>query len=235
MISVITPVHNKEKYILQCLKNVKAQNCEDMEHIVIDGLSSDRTVEIIKGYAGKNPHLRWVSEPDLGQSDAMNKGIRMARGTVLGILNADDFYEPGVLCRVAKLFESFPEPSFVAANCKVLGESDKLLYINKPKNLRLKDLLQGFKLNPHPINPSAYFYHTSLHQAIGFYEVGDHQSMDLEFIFRAVQRANIHYRDEIWGNYRYIPGTKTFEAMKTGKLKELERALFERYRKNEEL
>ena len=87
MLSIITPVLNGEQFIESCIKVVIDQSCPDCEHIIIDGNSKDRTVEIIKHYASKYSHIRWISENDKGQSDAMNKGIRMARGEIIGILN----------------------------------------------------------------------------------------------------------------------------------------------------
>ena len=97
MISIITPVYNGKRFIEFCIKNVIDQKCPNMEHIIVDGGSTDGTVEIIQRYAERYKHIRWVSEKDKGQSDAMNKGIRLAEGNIIGILNADDYYEPNVL------------------------------------------------------------------------------------------------------------------------------------------
>lgn len=208
MISVITPVYNGEKFIEGCIKVVIAQSCSNMEHIIIDGGSTDKTVTIIRQYAEKYPHIRWISEKDKGQSDAMNKGILIAKGEIIGILNVDDFYNSNVLNRVLKIFKDLPEPSFIVGNCNVLNDRDVIQYVNKPKELSIIPLL----LNkvPHPFNPSAYFYHKKLHDWIGLYDTNEHYVMDLDFIFKAVQRAvEVKYVDETWGNYRSIQGTKT--------------------------
>ena len=77
MLSIITPVYNGERFIEGCIENVISQNCMDCEHLIIDGGSIDRTITIIKKYAAKYSHIRWISEQDRGQSDAMNKGIKM--------------------------------------------------------------------------------------------------------------------------------------------------------------
>jgi glycosyltransferase involved in cell wall biosynthesis len=216
MISVITPVYNGEPFIEFCIRVVIDQACPDVEHIIIDGSSTDRTVEIIKQYAQKYSHIRWVSEKDKGQSDAMNKGIAMAKGEIIGILNADDFYEPNVLNRVLEILNPLPEPSLLVANCNVWIDENKLKCINKPKKLKLADLIVGYNVNPFPINPSAYFYHTSLHHKIGPYKVDDHYAMDVDFIFKAVQVANIKYVNETWGNYRQFEGTKTVNDLTNG-------------------
>jgi len=216
MISVITPVYNGDRFIESCIHVVIDQACPDVEHLIIDGGSSDRTVEIIQRYAAQYSHICWVSEKDQGQSDAMNKGISMAKGKIIAMLNVDDYYEPNVLNQVLKLFQALPEPTLLVGNCHIWNDAEQLVSINRPQHLNLADLLLGQNINPFPINPSAYFYHRSLHQQIGCYAVDDHYSMDVDFIFRAVQVAHLKYVDQTWGNYRLITGTKTFTDCASG-------------------
>ncbi|ACB52167.1 glycosyl transferase, family 2 [Crocosphaera subtropica ATCC 51142] len=229
MISVITPVYNGESFIESCIKVVIEQNCSDVEHIIIDGGSQDKTVEIIQQYADQYPHIRWISEGDQGQSDAMNKGINLAKGEIITILNVDDFYEPNVLNRVLDIFKTLPENSFLVGNCQVWNINGNVRFINKPNKLNLADLLLGWSVYPHPINPSAYFYHKSLHDEVGLYKIEDHYTMDLDFILRVVQKAKVKYVDEIFGNYRYIPGTKTFKDRRKGEGKSRFEPLFAIY------
>ncbi|HIK16966.1 MAG TPA: glycosyltransferase [Leptolyngbyaceae cyanobacterium M33_DOE_097] len=231
MISIITPVYNGEKFIEACIKAVIQQNCLDIEHIIVDGRSKDRTVEIVEHYAKQHSHIRWVSEPDQGQSDALNKGIGLARGEVLSILNVDDYYEPGVLNRIVEIFKALPEPSFVVGNCNLWNQEGRIYKLNKPSKLRLYDLLLGYEVNPHPANPSAYFYHTSLHQMIGLYDVDDHYTMDLEFICRAVQVAHVHYFNETWGNFQLHEESKTLTDSLSGQGKQRREKVVADYRK----
>ncbi|MGC1247930.1 MAG: glycosyltransferase, partial [Spirulinaceae cyanobacterium] len=107
-ISVITPVYNGAKYIEACLQVVIAQNCSQIEHIIIDGNSQDCTVDIVQKYAEKYSHIRFISAPDQRQSDAMNKGVSLAKGNIIAILNVDDYYEANVLNRVLELFTDLP-------------------------------------------------------------------------------------------------------------------------------
>jgi len=232
MISVITPVYNSEQFIEACIKVVVNQACPNVEHIIIDGGSTDRTVEIIKAYAQNYSHIRWISEKDKGQSDAMNKGIAMAKGNVIAMLNVDDFYEPNVLNRVVEIFKTLPEPSLLVGNCNVLDDDDNLKLVNKPRKLQLANLLLGHRVNPFPINPSAYFYHTSLHKKIGLYQVDEHYAMDVDFLFRSVQVANVQYVDETWGNYRQMEGTKTVNDISSGQNGLRLKAMMKAYRKN---
>lgn len=231
MITIVTPVFNGEKFIESCLQAVIAQHCNEVEHLIIDGDSTDNTVDLVKSYAQQYPHIRWISERDRGQSDAMNKGIQLAKGEIITFLNVDDYYEPNVLNQVIQRFKALPEPSFVVGNCRIWDDRDQVIDLNKPAKLRLLDLVVGLNVNPYPCNPCAYFYHRSLHDQVGDYAIDDHHAMDLDFILRAVQVAHVEYVDQIWGNYRRIEGTKTFTAMADGSADRRVRDLLQNYRK----
>jgi glycosyltransferase involved in cell wall biosynthesis len=231
MISIITPVYNSKRFIEFCIKNVIDQNCPAVEHIIIDGGSSDGTVEIIRQYAEKYPHIRWISEKDNGQSDAMNKGIAMARGEIIGILNVDDYYEPNVLCRIHKILKALPEPTLLVGNCNVWDNEGNLWFVSRPAKISLTNLLLERFMESFPMNPSAYFYHASLHRKIWGYKTDEHFGMDLDFILKAVQSANVKYINETWGNYRYLVGTKTYNADKSGENSRRVKAIVKEHRK----
>jgi len=213
-ISVITPVYNGERYIESCLESVIEQTCPFVEHLIVDGGSTDNTIKIVEHYSKEYLHIKWISEKDKGQSDAMNKGIRLASGSIISILNVDDFYEPNTLNFVLKSFKTLLEPSLLVGNCNVLNHDDAIKYVNAPKNLNWKDVL--LKKAPHPFNPSAYFYHSSLHSKIGVYDVDNHYTMDLDFLLKALRIANVKYVDRVLGNYRSIEGTKTNSSRNDG-------------------
>ena len=229
-LSVITPVFNGARFIEFCIRNVIDQNCSDAEHVIIDGGSTDGTAEIIRRYAEEYPHIRWVSEKDQGQSDAMNKGIGMASGEILGILNVDDYYEPGTLSEIVGLFRTLPEPTLLVGNCNVWDDDEKLLSVNKPSRVSLLTLLMLY-IPAFPANPSAYFYHKSLHEKIGLYNVDEHYGMDIHFLFRATGAAHVRYMDKLWGNYRYLAGTKTHDDVESGRNKTRVTEIAEFYRK----
>jgi len=215
-LSIITPVYQGRQFISGCIESVIHQKHDSIEHIIVDGGSTDGTVEIVRAYLQKYPHIRFMSEKDSGQSNALNKGIRLAHGGIIGILNGDDFYEPDVLKHINGYFAALKEPALVVGNCYVRGINDQISYVSKPKRLRQIDLLLGLRLNPLPMNPSAYFYHKSLHEKVGFYDETDHYTMDLNFILKAVTVAQVLYVDQCWGNFRYIPGTKTYQDASNG-------------------
>jgi len=227
-LSIITPVFNGIRFIESCIINVIEQNCRGLEHIIIDGGSSDGTVDVIRAYAKRYGHIKWISEKDKGQSDAMNKGIRMAQGDILGFLNVDDFYEPNVLCRIIEYFKTLPEPSLIVGNCHRWNDQGEIYEENRPAKLGMRDLMLGWNINPCPVNPSQYFYHKSLHDKMGLYDEDEHLTLDIDFILRAVQVANVIYFDEFWGNYRFLRGSKTFDDEKRA---ERYRAILRKYEK----
>lgn len=222
LISIITPVFNGEHYIAACIENVIAQGFDQVEHLIVDGGSTDNTVAIIQDHAARYPHIRWMSEKDRGQSDAMNKGIGMARGEFISFLNADDFYEKGAFVRIGQLVTSFRsgerENLFFLANCRVVDEKGNFLFLNRPGKLHYSLMLTGMHIEGNPINPAAYFYHKSLHDQVGPYRVEEHNHMDLEFILRVMPIATVRYFDEIWGNFRWYEGTKTAAGAQAGVL-----------------
>ena len=111
-ISIVTPSRNAKSFLKDSLKSVQDQGYAETEHIVIDADSSDGTKELLE----EQPNVRWISEPDQGQSDALNKGFRLASGEILGWLNADDRYLPGTFAKVAALFENDPSLDAVYSN-----------------------------------------------------------------------------------------------------------------------
>lgn len=124
LLSIITPCLNAESTIAETLRSIQEQGLGDLvEHVVIDGGSSDGTVAILEGESG----LRFVSEPDAGLSDAMNKGVALARGRFIGWLNADDYYLPGSLERIVAVIESQPLATWITAPCKIVdGEGNEI-------------------------------------------------------------------------------------------------------------
>lgn len=229
ILTVITPVFNGARFIESCLTSVQQQCCPQVEHLVVDGASNDGTQEIVARYSSSDPRIRLHSAKDYGQSDAMNTGLRLARGTIVSILNVDDFYAPGALQRVIGLFQDFSNPSLLVGNCRVLDDAGDLVYVNRPARISLFHFLAGF---PFPVNPSAYFYHRTLHDQIGGYDVTEHYAMDLDFLCRAVMAANVHYIDETLGNYRRIAGTKSVSDRMNGLQRGRARRIYAHHRRS---
>lgn len=225
-LSIITPVYNSAQFIESCIQNVIAQKCPIAEHIIIDGGSTDGTLEIIKKYAGQYSHIRWISEKDRGQSDAMNKGIEMAKGEVLGFLNADDAYFPFTLNHVMSIFAIRPGYHFISGNCKVFDINGNLLFINRPHRLKSYHLYSY--LEPFPINPAAYFYRKNIHETVGFYSVENQFNMDYEFILKACLAFNFVYVNEDWGYMVHHAGAKTIIDTMNNELLSRKRAIYKK-------
>jgi len=208
-ISIITPVLNKARYIERCFESVARQSYSDLEHVIIDGGSDDGTVKLIEKYASSRANVTWISEPDRGQSHAMNRGMRLARGDIIGFLNADDYYEPDILTTVSDLLRQMEAPAILFGNCIIWNDSGEIWGVNKPKVMDIVEWLlpdgDGFI----PVNPVQYFYTSDLHSLVGCFDEDEHYVMDMDFLFRAVQVANCHYIDRLFGNFMLIRGTKT--------------------------
>lgn len=232
-LSVITPVLNGIRFIESCIRNVIDQKCDGAEHVIVDGGSTDGTVGLIQKYASEYAHIQWLSESDRGQSHAMNKGLARAAGRILGFLYVDDYYEPGALTEVVGRFAQLPEPTLLVGNCNVWDDDAKLIEVNKPAQIGMLNLLRGKFDVAFPRNPSAYFYHKSLTELVGPYDLRDHYGMDLHFIFRAMKYARVTYVDRTWGNYRFLRDTKTYEDVETGRSALRLRLVTEKYRREQ--
>jgi len=215
-LSVITPVYNSVQFIELCIQNVIAQKCPDVEHIIMDGGSTDGTLDIVLKYTEKYPHIRWVSEKDKGQSDAMNKGIKMAKSEVISFLNVDDLYYPFTLNRIISIFDRNRDLKFITGNCKLFDINGNLLYFNKPQRVRYYHLFSYSE--PFPINPAAYFYKKSIHDVAGYYTTENHYTMDYEFILKASLYTNIVYFDEDWGGAIHHENSKTLQETESNQL-----------------
>ena len=121
--SIVTPSYNQGRYLRDCIESVRAQTEVSWEHLVMDAGSTDETLEVLKQY----PHLQWVSEPDRGMSDAINKGFQKASGDWVMWLNTDDYLLPGALARVAQHAQSHPQADLIYGECLFVDESKKIM------------------------------------------------------------------------------------------------------------
>jgi glycosyltransferase involved in cell wall biosynthesis len=208
-ISVITPVLNKAAYIERCFQSMDQQSHNGFEHIIVDGGSQDGTVELINNYASKRPNVIWISKPDRGQSHAMNRGLGLAQGHIIGFLNADDYYEPEILMTVNAAFRDIEGPSILFGNCVIWNDKSEIWGVHEPKLIDVVEWLLPDGEGLIPVNPVQYFYSTDVHSLIGYFDEDEHYVMDMDFLFRAIQVAKHRYINRVFGNFRLISGTKT--------------------------
>jgi glycosyltransferase involved in cell wall biosynthesis len=177
MISVITPSFNSGPYLERAVTSVKAQDYRRWEHIVVDGGSSDGTLEILK----KSSHLRWVSEPDDGQVHAMHKGFAMARGDVVVYLNADDYFLNKAFATAVKAFET--GVMMVVGQVRVDVEKGGSTWMNDPR-IDLESMLRHWEMNAYCYNPVGYFIRRELQERVPF-NADNPDKHDFEFLLEA--------------------------------------------------
>lgn len=188
-ISIITVCFNSSLFIRTAIESLLSQTYTDIEYIVIDGGSTDGTVETVMEYAEKIAHI--VSEPDRGIYDAMNKGLAMASGDIIGILNSDDFYpHADVLADVVKEFEQNPEVDMVLGNVEFVLPKDlkKSIRLYSSAHFSAWKLRFGFM----PAHPGAFIKKTAYQQA-GMYKLGYKIAADFDMFVRMLLARQLRY------------------------------------------
>jgi glycosyltransferase involved in cell wall biosynthesis len=182
---------------------VTQQGYPDFEHIVIDGGSTDGTLDVLH----KHRHLRWISEPDRGQSDAMNKGFELAKGNIITYLNADDYFLPFAFQSVSRAVAKGEE--FIVGRVEVLRENGSK-YINDPK-VELSEMFRWWNPDAYCYNSAGYFYSRKIQEEVGLFNVHDHYTMDYEFLLKASQICRFAKIPAVLACFRLFPGTKTLK------------------------
>lgn len=176
-ISVVTPSFNHAEFLEATLRSVLLQGYPNLEYLVIDGGSSDGTRAILQRYS---EHLDYcVSEPDGGQSNAINKGLRRAGGQIVAWLNSDDTYLPGALCAVGRVFREHPEVDWVAGQCVMRRQGTPDQVRSPCVDARIARWLYVSQV----LQP-ACFWQKSLHDAVGYLDESLHYTMDRELFIR---------------------------------------------------
>ena len=186
LVSIVTPSCNKGPYIEETLLSIRNQTYKNIEHIVIDGGSTDETLSILKKYS---PVLVWVSEPDKGQSDAINKGWRIAKGDIIAYLNADDTYLPNAVEIAINFFLKHPETAMIYGDGIFSDEKGKFLMNFTAGEFKLKNLV--FCKNN--ILQPAVFLRKTVFETIGDVDADLHLAMDLDYWIRTGLRYKVNY------------------------------------------
>ncbi len=191
-VSIVTVVYNCVDTISGCIESVLGQDYDDIEYIVVDGASKDGTIDVVRKYEDRIS--KFVSEKDKGIYDAMNKGIKMATGDVVGILNADDFfYSNDTISKIAQAFKNDHKLDATIADIVFVNENnDRILRHYSAKKWRPTKFAWGF-MPPHP----SFFCKRHLFDELGYYKTDYKIAADYELLIRYLLLSKI--------NFRYLP------------------------------
>lgn len=179
-ISVITVTLNSGRFLAECLSSVAAQGNSLHEHIIVDGGSTDATLEIVKKHAATDSRLRWISEPDRGISDAMNKGVALATGDIITHLNSDDYYpHHQVLATVQDCFFRNPKSSWLTGGFAFVSEEGSFIRDIRARKYSFRRLVRGNIL----LHPST-FIKRDLFIAVGGFDVSLSFCMDYDLFLK---------------------------------------------------
>lgn len=204
LVSIITPSFNQAAFLEQTIQSVLAQDYAQIEYIIVDGGSTDGSVEIIQKYATRLAW--WLSEPDAGQAEAINKGFERARGEFVAWLNSDDLYLPGAVSDAVVALQANPDTGMVFGDAITIDAQGRPLNHLTFKNWGLVDLM-GFRII---CQPAVFLRRTALEQA-GFLDTSYHYLLDHHLWLRIARLASIQhvgYPSTPWAAARHHPEAK---------------------------
>jgi glycosyltransferase involved in cell wall biosynthesis len=196
LVSIVTPSYNQVGYLEQTLQSVLSQQYPHIEYIVIDGGSTDGSIEIIDRYA--NQLAYWVSEPDEGQTDAINKGFKYAHGDILAWLNSDDLYRPGAVAEAVEFFRDHPEAGMVYGDADYINDSGEVIGQFPAAQTDYKRLRRGYVHIPQ----QASFFRARLWQMVGPLDPSFYFALDYDLWVRIAALAPIRYTPRTWAAFR---------------------------------
>lgn len=186
LVSIITPSFNKGPYIEETIQSIRNQGYTNTEHIIIDGGSTDETLAILKKYHGQ---VTWISEPDRGQSDAINKGWKIARGEIIAYLNADDTYTVDAVATAVTYLTEHPDIGIVYGDGILTDETGKVLCSYHAGEFSMRELIY---CRDNILQP-AVFIRKAVYDRIGGIDEDLHLAMDLDYWIRAGLQFRIAY------------------------------------------
>lgn len=207
LVSIVTPSFNQARYLERTLRSVLAQNYPRLEYFVMDGGSSDASVEIIRQY--ENRLAGWVSAKDRGQTDAINQGFSRAHGEIFAWLNSDDSYNPGAIAAAVKCLQENPQVGLVYGDANFIDENDRVLGRFAAAQTDLTRLRRGYVHIPQ----QAAFWRADLWRQIAPLDPSFYFAMDYDLWVRLARLSEIRYQPgQPWANFRLHSGGKTITA-----------------------
>ena len=206
-ITIITPSYNQGEFIEQTIQSILGQEYPDLEYMVIDGGSTDGTLDVLTKYDGR---IKWVSEPDRGQSHAINKGLRTATGDVVAFLNSDDLYEPGALLEVGRFFSRHPQAAWLTGRCRVIDQNGREIrkWMTFIKNFWLRTRSFAVLQVLDYVSQPATFWRREVVEKVGFFDENLRYAMDYDYSLRVGQHFKLWVLDEYLASFRIHPTSK---------------------------
>ncbi|MBX9577065.1 MAG: glycosyltransferase [Chthoniobacterales bacterium] len=208
--SIITPSFNQGRYLATCLESVKQQGGDDYEHIVIDNCSTDETRDVLAAWS-QDRHLRLIVEPDHGQSEAVNKGLRLAQGEVICWLNSDDAYPPETFQKLRKIFEDSTVDVVFGDALQIFDDGKNSSQQAVADFSNRYDFIRWWSSRVRLHQP-AIFFRRSVMQSIGLLDEKLHYAMDYEYWWRMSERYHFHYVPEALAIQHRQLDSKTMKA-----------------------
>ena len=204
-ISIITPSYNQGHFIEKTILSVINQEYPDFEYIIIDGNSTDETINIIKKYENNIDY--WISEADTGQTHAINKGLKKANGDIITYINSDDVYVKGAFHKVVKFFDENPGVGIVYGDVQIIDQHSRVLRNRKEIafDLLMAKLIGFGILIPQP----ATFWRKEVTEKIGLFDETNNFTMDQDYWYRASKYFKIKHIPEILAQFRIHEQSKT--------------------------
>ncbi|NVB77406.1 MAG: glycosyltransferase [Kofleriaceae bacterium] len=208
-VSIVTPSFNQAKFIGRTIDSVLSQTGDfELDYRVIDGGSTDDTIEILQSYGNR---VNWVSEPDRGQVDAINRGLRAADGDIVAWLNSDDVLLPGALARIVAAFRAHPEIEWVHGRCKIIDEDDREVrrWVSAYKHFRAqRHTLQNF-LTENYISQMTVFWRRDIQEELGYLSNAFRYAFDYDLFLRLAHRGDPFYIEEPTACFRWYETSKS--------------------------
>jgi glycosyltransferase len=217
LVSIVTPVLNGARHLPENLQSVRAQDHPEIEHVVVDGGSTDGTLDLLRSAAG----VRFTSAPDRGMYDALNRGLAMARGGILAYQNADDRYAgPGVVSRAVALLEAEPELDVVYGDFRYVDAAGRPLRPRPVPDFDVRRLRRSNIVPPH----STFLRRRVVHEKGLWLDPELRFAGDWDwFLSMAAAGCRFRHVPEVWSEFRRRPGSLTATTGWTGKIGEWRR------------